>query len=279
MAHVITVANQKGGVGKTTTAVNIAAGLAIWLRHHAGENERVLLIDTDPQSHALMATAFGRHSAPPEASLAALLIEDPPPSVQRMIRPAAHHQNLHIIPGNTQAMTDARMRLPMLLARETRIARAIAPIVDMYSFIVIDTPPTLDDLMINALVAATHILVPVEPSYLGLSGLKELQTVIEQVRRHMNKGSLEILGYVPTRCVVQRGEAQDIQEYLLNKFPGKTLPSIHETADLTYAHSAHMDVFTFRPPRSREDGRLHSSSRATQEYARLVEEIVLRTRG
>lgn len=279
MAFVITVANQKGGVGKTTTAVNLAAGLAIKLRHDKSSPDHVLLIDTDPQAHGLMAVAFGHHVAKAEESLAALLTETPPPSIQKMLRKGIHQPNLHFVPGNTQAMVAARSRLPSLLARETRLSRAIEPILGQYAYIVIDTPPTLDDLMINALVAATHVIIPVEPSYLGLSGLKDLQDAIDQVKLYLNRGDLKILGYLPTRCVRQRVEVSEIISYLVEKFPRRTLKPIHETTDLTYAHSAHMDVFTYKPPRSRQDGRLRSSSRATQEYAELVNEVVRRTRG
>jgi len=278
MAFVITVANQKGGVGKTTTAVNLAAGLAIRLRHEKSAQSSVLLIDTDPQGHGLMAVAFGRHIARAEESLAALLTETPPPSIQKMLRQGVHQSNLFFIPGNTQAMAAARSRMPSLLARESRLYRAIEPILEQYAYIIIDTPPTLDDLMINALVAATHVIIPVEPSYLGLSGLKDLQEAIEQVRLHLNRENLRILGYLPTRCVKQRVEVGEIIQYLKEKFPEETLQPIHETTDLTYAHSAHMDVFTYKPPRSRLDGRLESSSRATQEYAELVNEVVRRTR-
>lgn len=278
MSIVIAVANQKGGVGKTTTAVNLAAGLAIKLRHEEHSPDRVLLIDTDPQAHGLMAVGFGSHVAKPEDSLAALLTESPPPSIQRMLRQGEHHSNLHFIPSNTQAMVAARARLPSLLARETRLVRSLAPIVSSYAYIIIDTPPTLDDLMINALVAATHIMIPVEPSYLGLSGLKDLQGAIDQVKTHLNREDLKILGYLPTRCVSQRVEVKEIIQYLRENYTELTLEPIHETTDLTYAHSAHMDVFTYRPPRSRTDGKLESSSRATQEYARLVNEVVRRTR-
>jgi chromosome partitioning protein len=277
MAFVITVANQKGGVGKTTTAVNLAAGLAIKLRHEGRAPGSVLLIDTDPQGHGLMAISFGQHMARPEESLAALLTETPPPSIQKMLCRGQYHDNLFFIPGNTQAMAAARTRLPTLLARESRLSRAIRPILSQYAYVIIDTPPTLDDLMINALVAATHVIIPVEPSYLGLSGLKDLQDAIEQVKLHLNRSQLQILGYLPTRCVRQRVEVGEIIQYLNERFPEKTLTPIHETTDLTYAHSAHMDVFTYKPPRSRHDGRLESSSRATQEYAELVNEVVRRT--
>jgi chromosome partitioning protein len=236
-----------------------------------------LLIDTDPQAHALMAVAYGDHMAKTEDSLAALLTEYPAPSIQRMLRHGIHHPNLHFIPGNTQSMVAARMRLPSLMAREMRLARAIRPVLGAYAYVIIDTPPTLDDLMVNALVAASHVLIPVEPSYLGLSGLKDLQNAIDEVRFHLNHRQLQILGYLPTRCVRQRVEVQEIIEYLKINYPQRTLNPIHETTDLTYAHSSHMDVFTFRPPRTRQDGRLASSSRATQEYARLVNEVVRRT--
>jgi chromosome partitioning protein len=263
-------------VGKTTTAVNLAAGLAIKLRHERVPPGRVLLVDMDPQAHALMAVGFGKHLAAPSDSLAALLTETPPPSVQRMLRQSDHHANLTFIPGNTQAMVNARARLPSLLGRETRLVRALSPVAHLYNYIVIDTPPTLDDLMINALVAAHQVLIPVEPSYLGLSGLKDLQYAIDQVRLHLNKEDLKILGYLPTRCVRLRVEVREIIEYLTKNYPQRTLSPIHETTDLTYAHSAHMDVFTYRPPRSRQDGRLRSSSQATQEYAGLVNEVVRR---
>ncbi len=277
MPIVIAVANQKGGVGKTTTAVNLAAGLAIRLRYESDPPGRVLLLDTDPQAHALMAVAYGQHLAPPGQSLAALLTQTPPPSAQAMVRKGAHHPNLHFIPGNTQAMVAARMQLPALLARETRLARAVGPILAHYQYVIIDTPPSLDDLMINALVAASHVLIPVEPSYLGLSGLKDLRRAIDQVRTHLDRQDLQVLGYVPTRCVGQRAEVGEILSYLEQTFPDLVMPPIHETTDLTYAHSAHMDVFSYRPPRSRQDGRLRSGSRATQEYAQLVNEVVRRT--
>jgi chromosome partitioning protein len=265
-------------VGKTTTAVNLAAGLAIKLRHERGPAGRVLLVDTDPQAHALMAAAFGEHLAAGPESLAALLIEEPPPSVQGLVRTGSLHRNLDFIPGNTQGMATARAQLPAMMAREMRLARALRPALAAYEYVVIDTPPTLDDLVINALVAATHVLIPVEPSYLGLSGLKDLQQAINQVRIHLDRPDLSILGYLPTRCVQQRVEVSEILAYLREHYPRRTLRAIHETTDLTYAHSAHMDVFSYRPPRSRRDGRLRSSSRATQEYAWLVNEVVRRTR-
>jgi len=184
MAITITIANEKGGVGKTTTAVNLAAGLALFLIEQAGPAGRVLLVDMDPQGHALLASAFEEYTAKANESLAALLTETPPPSVQRMLRKTTHHSNLFFIPGNRPAMVEAGLMLPSLMANETRLSRSLAAIQAQFAYIIIDTPPNTGDLLVNSLVAATHVLIPVETSYLGVSGLRELQRTIEAIRLH-----------------------------------------------------------------------------------------------
>jgi len=273
MAITITIANEKGGVGKTTTAVNLAAGLALRLSDQDGPRGRILLVDMDPQSHALLATAFEEHQAPENASLSALLTETPPPSVQRLIRRSEHHPNLFFIPSNRAAMVEAARVLPSLMANETRLARALAPVKSQFAYIVVDTPPTTNDLLINALVAADLVVVPVETSYLGVSGLRELQRTIELVQTHF-RPELNVFGYLPTLCEEQRSEAQEILAELGRRYPGRVLPPIHKSSDLAYAHSSHMDVFTYRPPRQRRPTAIASSSRPTQEYAGLVETIL-----
>jgi chromosome partitioning protein len=276
MAITITIANEKGGVGKTTTAVNLAAGLALRLADRPGPAARVLLVDMDPQGHGLLATAFETQNAREKETLAALLTETPPPSVQRMLKHSDHHPNLFVIPSERHAMVDAARLLPTLMANETRLARALNPIQNQFAYIVIDTPPTIGDLLVNALVAATHVLVPVETSYLGVSGLRELQRTIEQVKMHF-RPDLEVLGYLPTLCEEQRAEVQEILVELGNRYAGHVFPPIHKSSDLAYAHSSHMDVFTYRPPRQRRASQIASSSRATQEYAALVDLILERT--
>lgn len=273
MAITIAIANEKGGVGKTTTAVNLAAGLALRLADTEGAAGRVLLVDMDPQGHGLLATAPEQQSAEPALSLAALLTEMPPPALQRMIQRADHHSNLYVIPSNRQAMVDAARLLPTLMANETRLQRALQPAQAQFGYIIIDTPPTIGDLLVNALVAADAVLIPVETSYLGVSGLRELQRTIEQVRLHF-RPELHILGYLPTLCEEQRVEAQEILAELGKRYRGQVFAPIHKSSDLAYAHSGHMDVFTYRPPRSRKDGQIASSARATQEYAALVERVL-----
>ena len=276
MAISITIANEKGGVGKTTTAVNLAAGLALRLADQPGPANRVLLVDMDPQGHGLLATAFEQQAANARDSLAALLTETPPPSIQRMVKHSDHHPNLYVIPSDRHAMVDAARLLPTLMANETRLARALEPVQAQFAYIIIDTPPTIGDLLVNALVAATHVLIPVETSYLGVSGLRELQKTIEQVRVHF-RPDLEVLGYLPTLCEEQRAEAQEILAEMGSRYSGHVFPPIHKASDLAYAHSSHMDVFTYRPPRQRRSDSIASSSRATQEYANLVDQVLQRT--
>lgn len=278
MAVTITIANEKGGVGKTTTAVNLAAGLSLKLASQPGAAGKVLLVDMDPQGHALMATAFGHKPSPGSSMLSNLLLESPPPSALRMTQRSQYHPNLYVIPGSHPAMVEAAHLLPTLMASETRLSRGLVPASREFAYIVIDTPPTTGHLLVNALVAADFVLIPVETSYLGVSGLLELQRTIDQVRVHF-RPDLKIFGYLPTLCDEQRSEAQEILAELRSRFPGQVLDPIHKAADLAYAHSSHMDVFNLRPPRQRKPEQIWSSSRATQEYAALVDTVLKRTGG
>lgn len=277
MAITITIANEKGGVGKTTTAVNLAAGLALRLADEPGTRSRVLLVDMDPQVHALLAIGYDKHQMSFPVSLATLLTETPPPSIQRLIQRSEYHPNLFYVPSDRAAMIRAARELPSLMANETRLLRALAAVQAEYAYIIIDTPPNTGDLLINALVAADHVIVPVETSYLGVSGLIELQRTIEQVQTHF-KPDLKIMGYLPTLCEEQRSEAQEILAELQHRYKQMILPPIHKASDLAYAHSSHMDVFTYRPPRIRSSENIASSSRATREYASLID-IVLKKTG
>ena len=276
MAITITIANEKGGVGKTTTAVNLAAGLALRLSDREDERGRVLLVDMDPQVHALLALAFEKHADTPSVSLASLLTETPPPSLQRLLQRSACPPNLFFVPSERAAMVRAARELPVLMANETRLQRALSVVQQEYAYIIIDTPPTTGDLLINALVAADHVIIPVETSYLGVSGLIELQRTIEQVQTHF-KPDLNIFGYLPTLCEEQRSETREILEEMKKRYKKLLLPAIHKSSDLAYAHSSHMDVFTYRPPRNPGSQNIVSSSRPTREYAELTDLVLKRT--
>jgi len=229
----------------------------------------------DPQGHALLAVSPDHIRSSSSGSLASLLTETPPPSVQRMILRSEHHPNLSYLPSDRNSMIHAAHELPTLMANETRLSRALAPIQDEFAYIIIDTPPNTGDLLVNALVSADYVLIPVETSYLGVSGLIELERTIDQVRMHF-KPRIKIFGYLPTLVEEQRVEVQEILHEMNKRYGDELLKPIHKSSDLAYAHSSHMDVFTYRPPRQRTSELIASSSRPTQEYAELVNSVLIK---
>ncbi|MGD8753006.1 MAG: ParA family protein [Anaerolineales bacterium] len=277
MTVVITVANEKGGTGKTTTAVNLAAGLALRARFQRRPHGRVMLLDLDPSANALMSVGFRCHRARAGESLYALMRQTPPPSVQRMIRTSDHHPNLGFIPTNPEAMQSlARDEIMTLPRRETRLERAIRPLIGEYDYLVIDTPPGVGYMLTNALVVSTHVLIPVKPEYYDIVGLQRMLKQVQQIQLEFEK-SLQIIGYLPSMVQRNLNINRNFLHVLREKFGGQVLPPIHLYSHVKVAHAAHKDIFTAYPPRTRTGGQLESSSPPTQEFATLVEEVVRRT--
>jgi len=175
MGHVISISNQKGGVGKTTTAVNLAASIA------AGEKD-CLLIDCDPQGNAT--TGLGVEPADLEQGLYDVLIGDLPPreAIVTTLLP-----RLHLI-GATRSLIGAEVEMVSMHAKEYRLRNAIAALRKEYEYVFLDCPPSLGFLTVNALTAAESVLVPLQCEYYALEGLSQLLTTVKAARRGLNPG-------------------------------------------------------------------------------------------
>jgi len=207
MARIIAVANQKGGVGKTTTAVNTAAALAA-MQH------RVLLIDIDPQGNATMGSGIDKHNLE-RSTLEALMGEA---SVDECIQ-RAEQAGYDVLPSNGD-LTAAEVRLLEAPMREKRLALALVPVREQYAYILIDCPPSLNMLTLNALVAADSVLVPLQTEYYALEGLSALLSTVQQIRDHRNP-RLEMEGIVRTMHDPRNNLDNQVSAQLIQHFGDK----------------------------------------------------------
>src|SRR3954447_11551561 len=213
MKRVIAVANQKGGVGKTTTAVNLAASLAATKR-------RVMLLDLDPQGNATMGSG-GDKSQLQSSSVDVLLADvEIGPALVR-VDPGG----FDLLPAN-QDLTAAEVRLlTMMAGRETRLRNALEPLRESYDVILIDCPPALNMLTVNSLVAADSVLIPMQCEYYALEGLSALVGTIEQIRSAANE-SLEIEGILRTMFDPRNNLANEVSAQLIMHFGDKVFRTI-----------------------------------------------------
>ena len=214
MAKIIAVTNQKGGVGKTTTSVNLAAALAATKR-------KVLLIDLDPQGNAAMGCGVVKDEL--AYSSCELLLEEVPVTEIVLKNPEL---GFDLIPGNAD-LTAAEVRLMSVVHRERRLADALLPIKENYDYILIDCPPSLNMLTLNAMVAANSVLIPMQCEYYALEGLSALMATLRNIRDSVNPG-LYLEGIlrtmVDTRSRLGKDVSDQLQEYFGEKVFRTSIP-------------------------------------------------------
>jgi chromosome partitioning protein len=251
MGLVYAVANQKGGVGKTTTAVNLAACVA-------GSGSQTLLADLDPQCNATVALGGDREAHP--SSYDCLIGEV---SVAEAARPAGP-DNLWLVPANRD-LAGASVELPRLAGAETRLRERLGPVRERFAFTLLDCPPSLGPVSVNALAAADRAIVPVQAEYLALEGLVQFLDTLGMIRRELNP-ALEVSGLLITMHDERTRLAQDVERELRKHFPEMVFETvIPRSVRVAEAPSYGLPVTEHAP-----------SSRGSDAYRALAKELSAR---
>ncbi|TCJ12728.1 ParA family protein [Parasulfuritortus cantonensis] len=254
-AHILAVTNQKGGVGKTTTTVNLAAGLALL-------EQRVLLVDLDPQGNATMGSGVEKRDC--QQTVYHVLLRQ---AVCRQVRRAAANGGYDILPANRD-LAGAEVELVLEQGREGRLREALGTVAQEYDYILIDCPPALNLLTVNALAAADAVLIPMQCEYYALEGLSDLVNTVKRVKSSLNP-AIEIEGLLRAMFDPRNTLAQQVSEQLKQHFGEKVYDTvIPRNVRVAEAPSYGMPVLVY-----------DRHSKGAQAYMKLAEEIVGRRAG
>mgnify|MGYP001143670000 CR=1 FL=1 len=249
MSAVIVIANQKGGVGKTTTAINLGAALAELER-------RTLLMDMDPQS--ALSGAMGLDSNSLSQTIYDVLIDSGVPirAIIRQVRP-----NLDVAPSNID-LAAAEVELVSAMGREYILKEVVAPVRDEYDYVLIDAPPSLGLLTVNALTASDDVIIPLQCEYLALRGMRFLLETIEKVKTKLNP-ELEIRGILPTMYNTRTLHAQEVVEEIRSMFGDKVFDVvIRSSIRFAEAPLAHKPILEYDPD--------HAGAMAYRQLAEVI---------
>ena len=251
---VVTIVNQKGGVGKTTTSINLAASIAL-------KGRKTLLIDLDPQGNSSLSFVERHEIEEHGGSIYQALVGER--SIGDIVMGTAI-ETLDLAPA-TIALAKVESKLMGELDAHFRLKDAIQPIIHEYDYIVIDTPPTLGMLTVNALVASSHVLIPIQSSYFALEGTDDLLDTIEKVRQRPNP-DLQILGVVVTLHDKRTLLGKDVLSQIGEVFGGKVFDTvISKSVRLEESPAYRESIFSYAP-----------NSSGAMEYYKLSEEVLSR---
>jgi chromosome partitioning protein len=255
MKRILAVANQKGGVGKTTTTVNLSASLA-------QKGHRVLVVDMDPQANATSGLGFPRGQVE-EGIYEALCGQ----RGVRELTQLTEVPNLWLVPA-TRELSGAEVELVGVERRERRLAEALRPVVDQYDYVVLDCPPSLGLLTVNALTAATAVVIPMQCEYYALEGLSQLTSTIEHVRAALNPG-LQLEGILLTMVDPRMNLTQQVADEVRAHFADKVYQTIiPRNVRLSEAPSHGKPILLY-----------DQRSTGSQSYLALAQELVHRVRA